>query len=165
MAVKTQGTELYVLAPTASDPATFEILKVQCPTGVQLGNDTRNQIDTTCLDATDSESSLPGLKKPGTANVPINADPANISHVRLKALSDAGTVLKFASGWSDGTGTAPALNTAGDDFETPLPTSRSWNTFSGYIADFPFDSSLNSIVKTAMSIQRTTSVSWITKSA
>ncbi|MNT93817.1 hypothetical protein D3C72_2353800 [compost metagenome] len=57
----------------------------------------------------------------------------------------------------------PTLNTEGDDFE--LPTTRTWFVFQGYVADFPFDFAANSVVSTAVSIQRSGGSAWIKKTA
>jgi hypothetical protein len=160
MAVKTQGTEVFVILPTVADPLVNEILKISCPTGLNLGSDTRSDIPTTCLDSTESETSTPGLSKPGSASMPIDADPKKAAHVRLKALEESGATVNWASGWSDGVA-PPTLNVDGVSFV--LPTTRSWNTFSGYVSDFPFDIGLNSVVKSAVTIMRTSKVKWIPK--
>lgn len=163
MAVKTQGTMVYVIAPTTGDPTVNEVLEIACPTGMQLGSDTRSDIQTTCLSATESETSVAGLSKPGSASMPLDADPAKPSHVRLKALEESGAKLLWAVGWADGTG-VPTLAVDGINFAT-LSTSRSWSIFSGYVSDFPFDIGLNSVVKSAVTIQRTSKVKWIPKTA
>ncbi|WP_277423668.1 phage tail tube protein, partial [Pseudomonas viridiflava] len=63
-------------------------------------------------------------------------------------------------GWADGK-SPPTLNVAGDDFV--LPEDRTWFLIDGYVSDFPFDFSANSVVKTAGAIQRSGSSAWVRK--
>ena len=42
-----------------------------------------------------------------------------------------------------------------------LPVGRSWNKFTGYIDSFPMDIDANTVVKTTVTIQRSTKVEWI----
>jgi hypothetical protein len=65
-------------------------------------------------------------------------------------LKNEGATLDFAIGFSDGTA-PPTADTSG--FALPLPTSRSYLTFEGFITDLPFDFSLNSVVTSTASIQ------------
>ncbi|MFP3415794.1 phage tail tube protein, partial [Bacillus sp. SIMBA_074] len=94
-----------------------------------------------------------GMRTPGQASMTINADPAEPSHIRLHELSESNDQtlksLKWVIGWSDGT--APPTVTDG---EFVLPDSRTWFKFEGYVADFPFDFALDTIVTTQVSIQR-----------
>lgn len=164
MAMKTQGTMLYVLVPTVADPAIFEILKVGCPKNINTGGDPAEKIDTTCLDSGAKES-ISGLPSPPSATVDINADPRDPSHVRLYQLSqdvpgEERPRLKWALGWSDGTD-APTIGTPTDDFT--LPKTRTWLTFEGWISDFPFSFATNSAVETSISIERTSAAHWVVK--
>lgn len=162
MAILTQGTQVYVLAPTAADPEVFEVLEIECATAFTPGGNPADQIETTCLSDT-VRSYLRGLRTPGQASLSINADPRNESHVRLHELSEDDTIedLAWAVGWSDGTGIAPTLTVDGDDWE--LPEGRTWFTFRGYVSDFPFDFAANTVVTTAATIQRSGGSAWIRK--
>ncbi len=61
-----------------------------------------------------------------------------------------------------GTGaTATAVLGEGDDFV--LPNTRTWYLFDGYVSDFPFDFSANTVVTTAATIQRSGGSAWIRK--
>jgi hypothetical protein len=93
----------------------------------------------------------------------LNADPENASHLRLFELSNAdpSPTLKFAVGWSDGVGIAPTGVASDGSFI--LPATRTWYEFDGYIADFPFDFTLNTLVTTAVSIQRSGPAVWTPK--
>lgn len=151
-----QGTQIYFI-----DPATGAVTEIICATTFNPGGAPRDQLDDTCL--ADSEaSSKPGLRRPGQATIGINADPENASHLRLHQLSedDSNAVLQFAVGWSDGVGIPPVRDTAGD---FALPSTRTWFTFAGYIADFPFDFSLNTLVTSTISIQRSGGSQWTPK--
>ncbi len=46
-----------------------------------------------------------------------------------------------------------------------LPDGRSWNKFTGYIDSFPMDIDANTVVKTTVTIQRSTKVEWIRETA
>lgn len=158
MSKLTQGTQIYFI-----DPEDNSVVAVECATAFSPGGAPADQIEDTCLE--DQERSYRrGLRTPGQASLTINADSSNESHVRLHELSESdasdGTeVLKWAVGWSDGTA-APTVDSNGD-FE--LPASRTWFTYQGYVADFPFDFALNSVVVTAVSIQRSRGSAWIPK--
>ena len=160
MSILSQGTNVYVLDPNDGTPA---VLKIECATSLSPGGDPSDQIEDTCLEAFE-RSYKAGLRTPGQATMGINADPDNESHLTLYDLSrqNPAPVLKFAIGWSDGTD-APTLNVDEDGFE--LPNTRTWFTFQGYIADFPFDFSQNTLVTTEVSIQRSGNSAWIKKGA
>jgi len=160
MSILSQGTNVYVLDPNDGTPA---VLKIECATSLSPGGDPSDQIEDTCLEAFE-RSYKAGLRTPGQATMGINADPDNESHLTLYDLSrqNPAPVLKFAVGWSDGTD-APTLNVGEDGFE--LPATRTWFTFQGYIADFPFDFAQNTVVTTEVSIQRSGNSAWIKKGA
>ncbi|NWN92297.1 phage tail protein [Marinobacter adhaerens] len=160
MSILSQGTNVYVLDPNGGTP---KVLKVECATSLSPGGDPADQIEDTCLEAHE-RSYKPGLRTPGQATMGLNADPKNDSHLTLYNLSrqNPSPVLKFAVGWSDGTD-APTISSGSDDFD--LPETRTWFTFQGYIADFPFDFSQNTVVTTELSIQRSGGSNWIKKGA
>lgn len=152
MAILSQGSQVYALVPTDADPAVFEVMAVACATAFTPGGNPAEQIDVTCLEEND-RTYMPGLRTPAAASLTVNFDPSEPSHVRLFELSqmNPSPTIKWALGWSDGTA-APTLAVGGDDFE--LPATRTWYTFEGYVADAPFDFAANSVVSSAMSIQR-----------
>lgn len=143
-ALKTQGTMLWFI-----DPADDSIVRVGCPTSISGLTATRDQIETTCLDSTSREYEA-GLPAPGTASVGLNFNPQDPSHIRLHELYAAGTKINWALGLSDGTAPPTSVDSSGDFV---LPTTRSFITFNGYIADFPFDLAGNTVVVSTMGIQ------------
>lgn len=232
MSILAQGTQIYFI-----DPDTNAVGTVECATTFSPGGNPADQIEDTCLEAQD-RSYLPGLRTPGQAAMTINADPRNLSHIRLHQLSQANPqqVLNWAVGWSDGTDaptvgqgvasvnisaggtgytgtptvtfdpappggvtatgtvvqsggvitsviitnpgsgylTAPGVTFGGlgsgatgtailGDYDFVLPDTRTWFTFQGYIADFPFDFAANTVVTSALSVQRSGGSAWIPK--
>lgn len=157
MAILAQGTNVYFIDETGSSPA---VVTVDCATSFNPGGAPADQIETTCLESTTREY-MPGLRTPGQASLSINADPENDSHILMHQLSetDPSPTLKWAIGWSDGT-TAPTIDSNGD-FD--LPADRTWFVFEGYISDFPFDFSSNTVVTSTVSIQRSGGAQWVKK--
>ena len=115
MAKKAQGTQLYTI-----DPADDSILAIDCVLNIDGVDTSIEQIETTCLESL-ARTYEAGLATPGTASFGINTDPGEATHLRLHQLKTAGTTLKWAIGWSDGTA-PPTVDSAGD-FD--LPTARS----------------------------------------
>ena len=155
MSILAQGTKIYFI-----DPDDDSVVQVNCATTFSPGGAPADQIEDTCLE--DFERSFqPGLRTPGQATMGINADPRNASHIRLHALSEENPqpTLKWAVGWSDGTAD-PTVDSSGDFV---LPTSRTWFTFQGYVADFPFDCAQNTVVTSTISIQRSGGSAWVKK--
>lgn len=157
MSILSQGTQIYFIDPEGTEPT---IVAVECATSFTPGGAPADQIEDTCLEST-TRTYKRGLRTPGQATITINADPMNASHIRLHELSEDDTIasLKWAVGWSDGTA-APTLDTNGDFV---LPATRTWFLFDGYVADFPFDFAQNTVVTTAISVQRSGGSSWIKK--
>ena len=58
-------------------------------------------------------------------------------------------------------GAATAIVAESCDFN--VPTDRTWNTFDGYVSGFPFNFALNSVVQSAVSIQRSGEAFWFPK--
>lgn len=147
MTIKSQGTDLYTI-----DPATGALLDVGCITSLDGIDTAIDQIETTCLNSL-SRTYEAGLATPGAATFGLQFDPADVNHVRLHQLKTAGTQLKWAIGFSDGTA-APTTGTdsAGDD-EFVLPPTRSWLVFDGYMNSFPFTFGLNTMVTSTVGIQ------------
>ena len=143
MAIKTQGTELFV----KTDANTFT--KIGKVTGVTGTGGQKDQIDVSDLDSTDHEY-LAGLGNPAAASVQMNFDPSDATHQALETMYQDGTEEIFVIGLSDGT----APPTVVSDVIT-LPTSRTFIQFSGYIADYPADLNLNDAARSTMQVQRT----------
>jgi len=162
MSMLTQGTHVFVLAPVAATPGTFEVLRIKKATMFNPGGSPADQLDDTDLDDTEAKRSRKGLRTPGSASLTVKADPREPSHARLHELSEANDDLnyKWAIGWSDGT-EPPTLNVAGDDFE--LPATRTFCLFDAYVADFPFDFASNTLVMTAATLQRSGPLRWSRK--
>lgn len=156
MAKLTQGTQIYFI-----DPDTDTATEVTCVLTFNPGGSPADQIETTCLTATEKTYKR-GLRTPGQATFEINADPTSASHVRLHELflDDTVEYLEWAVGWSDGTAAASTDSSGNYD----LSTARTWYTFNAYVADFPFDFSVNSVVKTTVTLQRTGTATWTEKS-
>ena len=155
MSIKTQGSKLYCI-----DPETHEVLGVQCMTQFNPGGAPADQLEDTCMeDTSGTRTYKPGLRTPGQASVDIKPDPANASHVRMFELSQGDVKnLDWALGWSDGD-EDPTADSNGFN----LPATRTWLTFNGYIADFPFNFALNTLVEGTISIQRSGALAWVVK--
>lgn len=145
MAVKTQGTQLFILDEAASGGA--EVLTIDCATAIDGLGAAREQIEVTCLED-DSRTYVGGLATPGSLTVTVNFDPNNESHFRMYELWKANVDFKFAIGF--GPETAPPTVT-GDEFV--FPTSRTFIEASGYVSDLPLSIALNAVVTAAIPIQ------------
>jgi len=158
MSMFAQGSELYFV-----DPDTNAVVKVECPTGFTPGGAPADQLEDTCIDAT-TKTFKKGLRTPGAATINLLADPKYASHIRLYELyaedSDENRDIQWAIGWSDGKGIPPTVDSNG---LFVFPTSRTWLPFEGYISDFPFDFQTNTLVSTAMTVQRSGLSPWIPK--
>jgi len=156
MSILTQGTQVYAI-----HPVTRALITVECATAFNPGGNPADQLEDTCLEDAD-RSYKPGLRTPGQATLSINADPNNESHLTLYDLSQENPPppMLWAVGWSDGKDIEPDIDSNGT---FNFPTTRTWFTFEGYIADFPFDFQLNSVVTTDISIQRSGGSQWIKK--
>lgn len=153
MAVKTQGTYLYLI-----NPSDESLVTVGCPTTASISAATTDQIETTCL--TDSTRTyLAGLQSPGTLSFTINVDPDETSHGVLQDLQAAGTTALWAIGFSDGTA-APTVDTGGT-FD--LGTTRSWRRFSGFITEYSEDFSGNSVITANVSVQISGAIEYFEK--
>lgn len=146
MAVKTQGTQLFVIDPTASGGP--EIITVLCATSLSGLGAAREQIETTCLED-DSRSYVGGLATPGQLTVNLNFDPANESHLALYNLWKSNTDFEFAIGFGPET-SVPTIGTGG---EFDFPTDRTFIAASGYVSDLPLEIGLNTVVTAAIPIQ------------
>ena len=147
MAVKTQGTHVYIIDPGATGgPA---ILNIQCAISVEGIGGGRDQIDVTCLED-QARSFEAGLISPSTVTLNLSFDPKNASHVRLHELYETAAKFDMAIGFSDGT----AAPTVGTDDMFDLPTSRSFLVVNDtYVADFPLSFAQNAVVTSGVTLQ------------
>lgn len=147
MAVKTQGTQLYIIDPESSGgPA---VLTVECAISIDGIGGARDPIEVTCLEDI-ARAYEAGLITPETMTVTINADSQNESHVRLHELYVSGTKFDATVAWGDGT----AAPTIGSDGSFDFPTSRTYIAmYETYVANFPFNFALNAVVTSAVIFQ------------
>lgn len=150
MAIKTQRSNLYTIDP--DDGTVFEVGCVLSIDGIDV---TIEQIETTCLSSAE-RTYVGGLGTPGTATFQINFDTADPSHVRLLELKNEGADLQWAIGFSQSPDTEPSSeqDSAGEwIFAEPLPTSRGWLLFEGFMNSFPFSFAQNAVVTSTVGIQ------------
>lgn len=148
--VKTQGTELFLIDNTASEPA---VVKMSCPTGISGLGGPADQIDDTCLDA-DERTFVRGLANPGQVSVPFVFKPQAASHQLLFDLKEAGENLPWLICLSDGVA-APTLD-SNDAFV--VPTDRTCFEFVAYISDVNIDIATNEVVRGTLTLQRSGAV-------
>lgn len=146
MAVKTQGTQLFILDATASGGA--EVLTIQCATSLSGLGAAREQIEVTCLED-DARSYEGGLATPGQLSVTVNFDPNVESHYRIYELWKANNNFKFAIGFGPETA-VPTIDSAG---EFDFPTGRTYIEGEGYVVDLPLEASLNAVWTASVPIQ------------
>lgn len=146
MAVKTQGTQLFILDPTSSSGC--EVLAVECSVSMSGLGAAREQIEVTCLE-NDAREYVGGLATPGALTVTVNFDPANESHYRLYEFWKANTDFSLAIGFGPET-SIPDVDTA---CEFDFPTDRTFIEAAGYVSDLPLEIALNSVVTAAIPIQ------------
>lgn len=147
MSLTTRGTEMWVRLQNSNG---YELLKIDCPTGITGLGGAKGQVDITCLDDQEMQYS-PGMAQAGTLTVNINFDPSDASHVALWDAFSLDDTLLFVIGLSDGTADPTVNSSTG---VVTYPATRTYISFNGYIADLPIDIAINSVVKTAMQIQR-----------
>lgn len=129
------------------------LMKLTCPRGITGGGGAAPKNDTTCLDD-DEMSSQPGMPDPAALTVPIQFTPGDLTHRALLDLYDTQTTTNWVIGWSDGPKTTLATNNSAGVIT--YPTTRTFTSFDGYVADAPLDFPLGGIVESQVSIQRTT---------
>lgn len=151
-AVKTQGTEIFFIDTVSS--STAALVKLSCPTGVTGLGGAADQIDTTCLEATE-RTYLRGLATPGQVSVPFNFDPEQTSHQILFDLKEDGSVLDWCIALSDGTADPTLVSGAFSG-----PASRTNAKFEAYVADVNIDIATNEVVRGTLTLQRSGAVTW-----
>ena len=146
MAIKTQGTNVYLTNNTLSNPV---IVKLSCPTGVTgLLSGSTDEIDTTCLDAFSRSFEL-GLSDQGELSIPFIFEPTDASHRALMDLVQAKESTQICIALSDGTA-APTLNSS--DLMV-APAARTSFIFSGLIKNPPLDFAGNEVVRGTMTVR------------
>ena len=148
MAIKTQGTNLFFVDSGA-------VKTMTCPTGITGLGGTRDQIETTCLNATDDKSYVSGLGNPGQISVPFVFEPSALDQQLLLDLHDTGEITEWAIGLSDGTA-APTIVSGALAFAT----SRTYAAFDAFVADIAIDIATNEVVRGTLTLQRSGSVAW-----
>lgn len=148
MSIKTQGTSLFFIDGAA-------VVTMQCPTGITGLGGTRDQIDVTCLNATDDKSYVSGLGNPGQVSVPFVFDPSAASHQTLLDLHDTGESTAWAIGFSDGTAVPTIVSGA-----LSFASTRTYAEFTAFVADINIDVATNEVVRGTLTLQRSGSVAW-----
>jgi hypothetical protein len=147
VSITTKGTQLYLRIQNSNG---YEMVQVGCPRGIQGLGGAASQVDDTCLD--DEEMKYkPGMPNPGAMTVDLNFDPTVISHQELWELYNSQEVVPWAVGWSDGKDIPPTVDMSGT---ITYPSTRTFTSFEGYIADLPLNFAINALVTSQMSVQR-----------
>lgn len=100
-AIKTQGTDAFIVVPSLTTPGQCEVIDLGCVTSIDPGDDSSDQIETTCL-KDNTRAYVAGLTTPGQGSIGMNADPKSAAHLRLFELSKTKEPIQFLVGWSDG---------------------------------------------------------------
>ena len=100
-AIKTQGTDAFIVVPSLTNPGQCEVIDLGCVTSIDPGADSSDQIETTCL-KDNTRAYVAGLTTPGQGSIGLNADPKSAAHLRLFELSKTKEPIQFLVGWSDG---------------------------------------------------------------
>lgn len=148
MGIKTQGTALYFVKPGSP---TGTAVKLTCPTGISGLGGAADQIDVTCLDATEDRAYVRGLGNPGQITVPFILKSGDASHGDIVALKESGVTVQWMACFSDGDA-APTVTVGTNNFAAL--TSRSNIRFDGYVADITLDGSTNEVWRGTLIIQR-----------
>ena len=148
MSIKTQGTQLYFIS-------SGQVKTVTCPTGITGLGGSRDQIETTCLNATDDKSYVSGLGNPGQVSVPFVFDPSALDHQLLLSMADTGDVTDWMIGFSDGTATPTVVSG-----QLSMATTRTSASFDAFVADVAIDVATNEVVRGTLTLQRSGNVAW-----
>lgn len=144
MAIKTQGTQLYFVYPSA-----LHIVTVGCVTSIENVGAPVQPRDVTPVES-EQEASEPGMFSPGQIDMTVLFDPSTSGHVDVYTLYKAREIVNFAIGLGDGT-EGPQID---GDGEFVGVAGRSFLTFRGWIMDVPFSFPLNENVPATVSIMR-----------
>lgn len=123
--IKVQKSQLFYFDGTA-------IQAVQCAKEIELGTDTEEDIDVTCID--DEEDNFDaGKKTPGEGSLSIDLDDENESHLALVALSKTNPRKKVMWYLGSSNSDEPPTVAAGSPASVSLPTTRTWWVWEGYL--------------------------------
>ena len=146
MALKTQGTELFIKNNTGTEPV---LLKFLCPTGITgLNSGGTDEIDISCLDDHVRRFAL-GMSDGGECSVPFIFDPEANSHraaFDLMVLKDS-TEACFACSDSE---TEPTLNTEGN---IVAPVGRTSFIVPCLVKNIPIDIAGNEVVRGTLTLR------------
>lgn len=154
--VKSQGTQVFFVDNTG----TAALVKLTCPTAISgTTGGKADQIETTCLDETDTRTYLRGLHTPSEISIPFNLYPKDAGHQLLFEMKDSGDPTEWMVCLSE-SATPPTLT--GSDL-TP-PTDRTSFEFQGYVSDVVLDIATNEVVRGTLTVQRTGGITphWVT---
>lgn len=149
MSVKTQGTELFFV-DALTNPSVPAVVKLSCPTNVSGLGGAADQIETTCLDATEDKTYVRGLGNPGQVTVPFVLDPTAASHQVLFTLKADGSNIGWMICLSE-SATDPGIDS--NDALT-APADRTSFAFDGFVSDVTIDIATNEVVRGTLVIQR-----------
>ena len=121
--VLSNGTAVWIVHGTVP-----VLTKMGCIKALVLGDDSAAEVDTTCLEETDTKTSDYGLTTPGEGSISIDTDPKNLSHMTLLQLASTKEKVHVYVGSSDGV-SEPVLT--GSDVE--LPETRTWSHFEAIV--------------------------------
>ncbi len=151
--VQTQGTQVWILH--GDNPPI--LTKMQCIKTLDLGDDSPDSIDDTCLDEKHTKTSQQGLMNPSEGSMTIDTDPHNASHLQLLKLADEKALCEFYIGWSESE-EPPILDTSSGD--VTLPESRCWSTFTAIVSAGSPKFEANSLVNQTIQLKRQTKVTF-----
>lgn len=138
----TQGSELYVIGPDAEDPSQLVCIKIQGVSDIGMPEPTRNKVDSTTLDETEIETSIPGLLSSAEMTITCNYLDDDPGQMYLEQMEDSEVLLTFAIGFSKGKGIKPEVTA--DSFT--LPNSRGWCRFSGEVSTSGIQTPKNAVM-------------------
>lgn len=145
--IKSQGTEVYAVVGST-------VTLLTCLTTIDLGSDSTNRIETTCLDERESKTYVAGLTDTAEASLGFNLDTVNSSHLNLIAWAQSKKEdIMFYIGASDGAG---AITVSGST--VTKPTKRSWWEFKGGLSTPVPRFEADSLIGYTVSLQRSSSV-------
>lgn len=149
MAISTRSTQLYFIKPGAA-PTVVKVGQVVSIKGIDAPI---SSVDSTTLDS-DHRTFTPGLAEPGTATIGMLFEPGDDVQADLHALRNAGTILQWAVGYSDGKDD-PVLDAANDGEFDRDPLARSFIYFEGFGTSWEFGAEVNAVISTDVGIQLT----------
>lgn len=150
--IKTQGTNVFVFDGTA-------VTQLTCITGIDLGSDSVNRIENTCLEERISKGYVSGLADPAEASLMFNLDPENASHLKLLTYAQTNKEgLQFYIGASDGTDPVTASGAV-----VTVPTTRSFWTFTGSVSAPTPSFEADALVGYTVTLQREGAVTFVPK--